>query len=94
MLEPGAASVPGVCSGIELRVQVPLSRIDKGRVRREGPFSFGVFVCARVSGAPSLSSKLLSAFAVYTCISYIRFNSALACFPRSPIIIVNKYRDC
>jgi len=58
VLEPGAASVPGVCSGIELRVQVPPNQIDKGRTRREGPFFFwGICVGTCVSGALSFSSN-------------------------------------
>ena len=72
VLEPGAASVPGVCSGIELRVQVPPNRIDKGRTRREGPFSFwGICVCACVSGAPSLSSILLSALFALNILAFL-----------------------
>ena len=72
VLEPGAASVPGVCSGIELRVQVPPNWINKGRTRREGPFSFwGICVCSCVFGAPSLSSNLLSALSALYILAFL-----------------------
>ena len=36
-LATDATLLPGACSGIELQVRAPLSRIVKGRMRREGP---------------------------------------------------------
>ena len=99
-LEPGREGVWIVW--IMLGAQsCPEDLVLEDRTRRTGPRQASIktilvrfFGCVRmcVCGANQISSELYKCRAVYTCISFDRFNSALMCSPHSPI--VNKYPDC